>query len=175
MIYIEPPRLLLRSWKEDDILSFSNMNKDLRVMKYFPNPLSEKESLDFYNRIQDEFIQYGYGLYALEKKEDGAFIGYTGFHKIPANIDAVAGVEIGWRIRYEDWNKGYATEAAKACLLYAKEQLPFQTVWSFTSLLNKSSERVMQKIGMTKEKEFPHPAIPNGHPLKDYILYKIKI
>ncbi|MDR2038571.1 MAG: GNAT family N-acetyltransferase [Bacteroidales bacterium] len=175
MVYIETPRLLLRDWKEEDILPFARINSDSHVMRYFPKPLTEKESLDFYLRICDEFIQHGYGLYALEKKEDGAFIGYTGFHRISFDVDFAPGVEIGWRIRYEDWNNGYATEAAKACILYAKEQLPFKTVWSFTSLPNKSSERVMQKIGMAKTKEFPHPAVPDHHPLKEHVLYKIEI
>lgn len=173
MIYIETPRLLLRDWTAEDILPFADINSHPQVMKYFLKSLTEEESLDFYNRIRDEFSQYGYGLYAVEKKEDGAFIGYTGFHNIPFDVDFAPAVEIGWRIRYDDWNKGYATEAAKACLLYAKKHHLFKTIWSFTSLSNKSSERVMQKIGMKKEKEFPHPAVPDNHPLKKHVLYKI--
>jgi RimJ/RimL family protein N-acetyltransferase len=172
MVYIETARLILRDWKVEDILPFADMNRDSYVMRYFLKSLTEKESLEFYNRIQDEFASCGYGLYAIEKKGDGAFIGYTGFHHFAFDIDIAPGVEIGWRIRYEDWNKGFATEAAKACLLYAEEHLPFHTVWSFTSLSNKSSERVMQKIGMEKIKEFSHPLIPDDHPLKEHLLYK---
>ncbi|SHE33950.1 GNAT family N-acetyltransferase [Dysgonomonas macrotermitis] len=175
MIYFETPRLLLRSWKEEDIEVFAKINHDQLVMEYFLKPLTDKESLDLYNRIQDEFSMYGYGLYAIEKKEDGAFIGFTGFHNITFNVDFAPGIEIGWRIQQEDWNKGYVTEAAKACLLYAKENLPFKTIWSFTSLPNKRSERIMQKIGMEKVKSFPHPSVPDGHPLKEHVLYKITI
>ena len=175
MIYIETPRLLLRDWKEEDLVPFAKMNCDSHVMKYFPKPLTKSESFHFYNRIRDEFTQYGYGLYAVEKKEDASFIGYTGFHQVPIGLDFAPGVEIGWRIRHEDWNKGYATEAAKACLLYATEHLSVKKLWSFTSLSNKSSERVMQKIGMTKIMEFPHPAIPDNHPLKEHVLYTIEL
>ncbi|MCD7899618.1 MAG: GNAT family N-acetyltransferase [Bacteroides sp.] len=175
MIYIETPRLFLRDWKEEDILPFAQLNSDPHVMKYFLKSLTKKESLEYYYRIQEEFTQRGYGLYAMEKKEDGAFIGYTGFHHITFDVDFAPGVEIGWRIRYEDWNKGYVTEAAKACLLYAKEYLTFQTIWSFTSLPNKSSERVMQKIGMERIKTFPHPAVPDEHSLKEHVLYKIML
>lgn len=175
MIYIETPRLLLRDWKEDDIEPFAKMNSDSDVMKYFLKPLTSDESLDFYNRIQAEFAEYGYGLYAIEKKEDGVFIGYTGFHRIAFNTDFAPGIEIGWRIRYKDWNKGYATEAANACLLYAKNYLPFSTVYSFTSVPNKASERVMQKIGMENAGNFLHPVVPDGHPLKEHILYKIRV
>jgi len=85
-------------------------------------------------------------------------------------VEFAPGVEIGWRLKEEEWNQGFATEAAKASLLYAKKQLPFRTIWSFTSLLNKSSEKVMQKIGMEKIKEFPHPDVPEKHPLKQHIL-----
>lgn len=172
MIYIETPRLLLRDWKEKDIEPFAMMNCDPEVMRYFLKPLSANESLEFYNRIKQEFIESGYGLYAIERKEDGAFAGYTGFHRIPFDVDSTPGVEIGWRIKYEYWNRGYATEAAKACLLFAKGHLPFTTVYSFTSIPNTASERVMQKIGMEKVKTFPHPAVPDGHILKDHILYK---
>ena len=67
---------------------------------------------------------------------------------------------------------GGATEAAKACLDYAKENLPFTTVWAFTALPNKPSQRVMQKIGMEFEKNFMHPSVTDGHPLKEHVLYK---
>lgn len=175
MIYIETERLLLRDWKEDDIVPFTEMNRDPQVMRYFLKPLTEEESLDFYHQIQEEFVRYGYGPYAAERKDNGEFVGYIGFHNFTFDVDFAPGVEILWRLRHEEWNKGYATEAAKACLLYAKEHLPFQIVWSFTSFPNKSSERVMQKIGMTKEKTFPHPVVPNGHPLKQHVLYKIQL
>jgi RimJ/RimL family protein N-acetyltransferase len=174
MTYIETERLLLRDWKESDIPSFAEMNRNPKVMEYFLKQLTKEESLDFYNRIQDEFYEYGYGLYAVEKKEDGSFLGYTGFHNILFDFDFAPGIEIGWRLRYKDWNNGYATEAAKACLLYARH-LSFDTIWSFTSLLNKASEQVMQKIGMKKVKEFFHPVVPNDHPLKQHILYKIQL
>jgi len=164
----------LRDWKEEDIPFFIAMNSSPIVMKYFLKSLNEKESLDFYKRIQDEFSLYGYGLYAVEKKETGVFIGYTGFHTITFDVDFAPGVEIGWRLKEEEWGQGYATEAAKACLVYARKQLPFQTVWSFTSLPNKASERVMQKIGMKKIKEFPHPSVPENHFLKQHVLYNIK-
>ena len=69
----------------------------------------------------------------------------------------------------------YATEAAKACLAYAEENLPFSTVRAFTSLPNKRSQRVMRKIGMEFEKNFLHPAVPDGHLLKEHVLYKIQL
>lgn len=169
---IETSRLILREWKESDILPFSILNKDPNVMEYFLKPLSEEESLSFYNRIKEEFQAYEYGLYAVERKDNHSFIGYTGFHKVPSEMDFAPAVEIGWRISFEAWGKGYATEAASACLDYAKKYLDFKEVYSFTSKPNSRSEHVMQKIGMKYIKEFDHPLIKTHHPLCRHVLYK---
>ena len=119
--------------------------------------------------------EYGYGLYAVECKETQNFLGYVGFHNIAFESDFTPGVEIGWRLCRDAWGKGYATEAASACLDYASDNLPFKTVYSFTAIPNKRSERVMQKIGMHFEKEFDHPLVEQGHWLCRHILYKIEI
>lgn len=173
--YIETPRLILRGWKEEDIPTFARLNKDDKAMEFFLNKLSYQETLDFYNRIQKEFSTNGYGLYAVEKKEDHMFIGYVGLHNITFDVDFAPAVEIGWRLLPEVWNQGYATEAASACLEYAKTTLGLKELYSFTSLPNKHSERVMQKIGMVKNKEFNHPLVSPGHPLRRHVLYKISL
>ena len=173
--YIETPRLILRDWKEEDIPVFARLNSDDRVMEFFLNKLSYQETLDFYNRIRKEFASRGYGLYAVEKKEDHTFIGYVGLHDVTFDVDFAPAVEIGWRLAPEAWNQGYATEAASACLEYAKTTLGLEELYSFTSLPNKRSERVMQKIGMVKDKEFNHPLVSPDHPLYRHILYKITL
>ena len=174
-IYIETPRLILRDWKEEDISAFARMNADPHVMEFFLNPLTPEESLAFYHRIQNEFQTCGFGLYAVERKEDHAFIGYTGFHQITFDVDFAPGVEIGWRLAHEYWGDGYAPEAALACLEYARKYLDIQTIFSFTSLPNLRSERVMQKIGMERMKEFNHPLVPQGHALCRHVVYHIEL
>lgn len=171
-IYIETPRLILREWRESDFQPFYQMNSDERTMEFFLKPLTEEESLTFYRRIQEEFAIRGYGLYAVERKDNHEFIGFTGFHRFVYDVDFAPGVEIGWRLRPEAWGNGFATEAATACLEYAKRELDFKEVFSFTSLPNKRSERVMQKIGLKFVKEFDHPLVPAGHPLRRHVLYK---
>lgn len=170
--YIETPRLILRNWTEKDLPVFTRMNADMKVMEYFLNPLNEEETLAFYHRIQNEFQNCGYGLYAVERKEDHAFIGYTGLHQITFDVDFAPGVEIGWRLAAEYWGYGYATEAATACLRYVHEHLTdIKEIYSFTSLPNHRSERVMQKIGMQRLKEFDHPLVPEDHALRRHVLY----
>lgn len=174
-IYIETPRLLLRDWKEEDEPVFARINADPRVMEFFLRPLTAEESSAFYRRIQDEFRECGFGLYAVERKEDHAFMGYTGLHRIAFDADFTPGIEIGWRLSHEYWGNGYAPEAAAACLEYARRHLNMKELYSFTSLPNRRSERVMQKIGMTRLKEFDHPQVSPGHPLRRHVLYRINL
>ncbi|EGJ72483.1 GCN5-related N-acetyltransferase [Bacteroides coprosuis DSM 18011] len=173
MTYIETPRLIIRDWKREDLQSFVTLNKDPEVMEHFLKTLMPTESIAMFNKIKDEINEYGYGPFAIELKEDHSFIGFTGFHNFDLDVDFAPGVEIAWRIHKNYWNQGYVTEAAKACLEYAKENLEFDQVYAFTSLPNIRSQRVMQKIGMTKMKEFDHPLVPKSHPLQRHVLYQI--
>lgn len=172
--YAETPRLILRSWKPEDLPLFIAMNKDALVMKYFPATLTEEETGAFYVRIQEEFCRVGWGLYAVELKESGQFIGYVGLHEIGFDADFTPGIEIGWRLAADVHNRGYATEAAKAVLQLAKSH-GFECVLSFTAEINKPSERVMQKIGMEKVRTFAHPKLPTASPLSLHVLYRLRL
>ena len=153
MIYLETERLVLRDWREEDSVVFSRMNRDPKVMEYFLKPLTDTESRDFYERIRREIDTFGWGLFAAEVKISGKFIGYIGLCE-------------------NSWGRGYATEGARACLDYAFRQLQLPEIYSFTSLPNRRSERVMQKIGLQKIGEFDHPLVPAGHPLLRHVLYR---
>ncbi len=168
----ETERLILRLWKPEDLPSFVAMNKDARVMKYFPSKLTDDETLAFYKRIQDEFEMRGWGLYAVELKATGQFIGYVGLHEIGFEADFTPGIEIGWRLAGDYHNKGYATEAATEVLRLAKSH-GINTLYSFTARINKHSERVMQKIGMEKICEFNHPRLSTDSPLCSHVLYSV--
>lgn len=175
MVYFETQRLVFRDWKEQDLNEFRIMNKDSRVMKYFAKTLTEEETDGFYNRIQEEFKNYGYGLYAVETKHNKEFIGFIGFHWANFVSQFTPCIEIGWRLKYDAWGNGYATEGAKACLKYGLEILKFNKVYSFTSKINLPSENVMKKIGMVKVMEFEHPNIMEGSPLRQHLLYSIDL
>ena len=175
MIYFETKRLIFRDWKEQDLNEFRIMNKDPRVMKYFPKTLTNEETDDFYHRIQDEFRTYGYGLYAVETKHNNDFIGFIGFHRATFTSQFTPCIEIGWRLKYDSWGNGYATEGAKACLNYGFHSLGFDQVYSFTAAINHPSENVMKKIGMSKIMEFEHPNVAKNHPLRSHVLYTAKL
>ena len=172
--YIETPRLILRDWKQEDINPFTRMNSDESVMEFMLKALTTEESLDFYHRINNEFETSGFGYFAVERKDNHEFIGYVGLHTFTIDVDFAPGVEIAWRLVTDAWGKGYATEAAKAVLEYARTVLKLKEVYAFTSLPNKRSERVMQKIGMQRVKEFNHPLVDPNHPLYRHVLYRIQ-
>lgn len=172
LIYFETERLIARDYLASDYLPFSQMNADEEVMKYFPARLTTNESNALLNRNQDELTSRGYGLFAIEEKSTGEFIGFAGFHEATFEADFTPCIEIGWRLKRSVWNQGYATEAALGALAFAKENTSINEIYSFTATLNKPSEQVMQKIHFTKVATFEHPALVNGDPLNPHVLYK---
>lgn len=174
MIYAHTERLILRSWKPEDLHVFTAMNRDPRVMRYFPAPLTDAETETFYNLIQEEFDNKGWGLYAVELKSTGEFIGYVGLHEIGFRSHFTPGIEIGWRLAPDHHNRGYATEAAKAVLKLAADA-GIRRLYSFTAKLNIPSQRVMQKIGMIQAPGFTHPALSPASPLAPHLLYQIDL
>lgn len=175
MTMLATARLILRDLQESDLPTLIAMNQDPEVMQYFPKPYSQAESLRLYQGIQDEVKAYGYSLWAVEEKSSQEFIGLVGLHHSDLRIFAgKEAVEIGWRLRKEFWNRGYATEAAQACLDFAFQQTGLSEVYSFTSLLNLPSQKVMQKLGMEFVKEFDNEKVPVDSPLYRHVLYRIK-
>ena len=174
MIYIETPRLMLRDWSDADLPLFAAMNADPAVMEFFPGVLTPEQTASFYRRIREEFAGYGYGLYAVERKSDRCFIGFTGLHWARFEADFTPCVELGWRLCREAWGRGFAPEAAAAVLDYAFGLLGMTEIHSFTAAVNLRSQRVMEKIGMERVGRFDHPALPPGSPLSEHLLYRIK-
>ena len=101
------------------------------------------------------------------------FIGFIGLAWCEMEADFTPCAEIGWRLKKSAWGKGYATEGATRCLAYGFEELQFKEIYSFTTTTNIRSERVMQKIGMSKVGVFEHPKMAIGHPLRPHVLYHI--
>jgi len=172
--YIETDRLLLRDWKESDEEEFITMNKDTEVMRHFPHTLSSEESRDILSRVRKHFEDWEYGLFAVELKSTGDFIGFNGLSHPRFESDFTPCVEIGWRLKPKIWGQGLATEGAQAVINYAKSTLHLTEIYSFTALNNIASYRVMEKIGMTRLGSFKHPNLPEDDALAEHHLYKIE-
>lgn len=172
---METGRLILRRWRSGDVAPFAEMGNDPKVMEFYPSLLSTAESEAFIQRAEKNIEKNGFGLWAAEIKETGAFIGYVGLN-IPAFEAAFTPcVEIGWRLAKAYWGKGYATEAAHACLRYAFDKAGLEEVLSWTYTGNHRSRKVMERLGMEPHplREFAHPLLAEGHPLRPHVLYRI--
>jgi RimJ/RimL family protein N-acetyltransferase len=126
-------------------------------------------------RIEAAFEQLGFGVWAVEVLNITPFIGFVGLSIPRFQAHFTPCVEIGWRIAAEHWNRGYATEAARAVLKAGFEAFQLEEIVAFTVPANLPSRRVMENIGMRHDEadDFDHPSFPDGHPLKRHVLYRI--
>jgi RimJ/RimL family protein N-acetyltransferase len=168
-------RLLLRPFRDDDLPAFAAMNADPKVMEFFPSLLSREESDALVARLREAFDRRGHGLWAIEIPGRASFAGFAGLAHPTFQAHFTPCVEIGWRLAAGHWGRGYATEAAAAVLGAAFVHVGLEEVVAFTSLDNRRSRRVMEKLGMRRDPadDFDHPALPEGHPLRRHILFRI--
>ena len=165
-------RLGFRNWTADDLDALATLNADAEVMEYFPRTQSREESAAFIQRMQAHFEEYGHTFFAAEERATGEVIGFIGFiYQTKLKLDFTPCPEIGWRLKKSAWGKGYATEGAARCLDYAKNEMGYTEMYSFTAALNVRSERVMRKIGMERKGTFEHPALEEGSALREHVLY----
>jgi len=170
-------RLILRGWQPTDRDPFARMNADPRVMEHFPAPLTGVESDAFVDLITERLAADGWGLWAVERVEDRAFLGFTGLAPIPFDAHFTPAIEVGWRLAFEAWGHGYATEAAHAAVTFAFERLGLDELVSMTTPANARSRRVMERLGMTRDPadDFEHPRLPEGHPIRHQVLYRLSV
>ena len=116
-----------------------------------------------------------FGLWAVEVIGIADFIGFTGLSVPRFEAHFTPCIEIGWRLAFDYWGHGYATEAACAARDYGFRQLGLREIVSFTVTANQRSRKVMERIGMTHfpEDDFHHPLLPEGHPLRYPVLYRL--
>lgn len=176
MTTLTTSRLILRPWKREDFEPFAAMNADPRVMEFFPSTSTREESDQSAERLKTEIEQKGWGFWAVSLPGVADFIGFIGLRYIDFSAPFTPAVEIGWRLAYDYWGKGYAVEGAKAALEYGFNELKLKEIISFTAEPNMRSRRVMEKLGMQRDLkgDFDNPKIPEGHPLRKHVLYRIQ-
>lgn len=149
---IETSRLYLRQLSFEDISNLSLVLSDKESMRYYPHAFSNEEVKKWIERNIERYNNDGFGLWAVIRKADNQFLGDCGITL--QNIDGDILPEIGFHIIKTYCNKGYATEAAEACRKYALEVLGFTSIYSYSEVGNKTSQRVSSKIGMNRLKTF---------------------
>ncbi|MDB5472287.1 MAG: acetyltransferase [Caulobacter sp.] len=173
---ITTPRLILRSWRPSDLEPWVAMNADPEVMRFFPAVQSREESEPMLARNQDHIDREGFGLWAVERRADATFLGFTGLMRLKPDNPLHPGVEAGWRLARHAWGQGYASEAAAASLKDGFERLGLKSIVAFTATTNLPSQAVMTRIGMSRREDldFDHPALPEGHPLERHVVWEAK-
>jgi len=175
MIFLKTERLILREWEDQDLDAFARINQDPKVMEHFPSTLNKEATSNLLDNFRAKQRLYGYCFWAAELKATGELIGLIGLNQVSKNLPFAPAVEIGWRLASEHWGKGYAPEGARAALDFAFNELGLDEIISFTTMGNLRSMRVMEKIGMERDKagDFLHPGLPAEHPMAQHVLYRI--
>ena len=177
---IKTERLILRPWRKEDLEPFAKLNTDPRVREFlYPTVLSKEASDQLVKQIEAKIEKNGWGMWAVSVPGIAEFIGFIGLNYLdPSDFPApfTPAVEIGWRLSYEYWGKGYATEGALACLQYGFKTLNLDEIVAITTVRNERSQAVMKRISMHHDAkdDFNHPHVPEDHPLSRHVLYRIK-
>jgi RimJ/RimL family protein N-acetyltransferase len=168
-------RLILRPWREEDLPAFAALNADPRVVEFLPRCLERAESNALAERIAAHFRQHGCGLWAVEAPGVAPFIGFAGLAVPSFEAHFTPCLEIGWRLAFAHWSRGYATEAARRVLAHAFGPLGRAEIVSFTTRDNRRSRAVMERLAMRHDPadDFLHPALPEDHPQRPHVLYRI--
>ncbi len=173
IIELETNRLYLRQWQPADFEPFAALNADSEVMAFFPSPLARTESDTMAQRCLSLIAARGWGLWVVECKATGVFMGFVGLHIPSSSLPFAPCVEVGWRLARMYWDKGYATEGAQAALHVAFRRLNRKEVVSFTTVNNVRSRAVMLRLGMREAGLFDHPQVPAGSGLRQHCLFRL--
>lgn len=170
---IETERLILRGWRDSDREPFHAMSQDERVMATLGPLLWREESDALIDRLQGILDAHGFTFWAVERKADGAFLGFCGLKPGAEDTPIEGEIEIGWRLAHEFWGQGYAREAAQASLDWGWANLDTPHIAAITNTGNVRSWGLMERLGMARapEDDFDHARAIER--LRPHITYRI--
>ena len=149
---LETERLMIREYTLKDFDALFEILSDAETMKYYPKPYDENGVLRWINWCIDSYRQYGFGLWTLELKETGTFIGDCGISM--QNIDGEILPEIGYHVHKKYWRQGYAKEACAAVKDWFFENTKYDSVYSYMNRENVASYATAAANGMTRIKAY---------------------
>lgn len=163
---LETPRLYLREMTPLDAENAYLLNLDPEVIRYtgddaFESVAEAKTFLENYA----SYRTYGFGRWAVIRKETDEYLGWCGLKYTP-ELDEF---DIGYRFMKKFWGKGYATEAAKACLEVGFNQFQMKSIIGRAMTQNGASIRILEKIGLS----YLENQIENGIEEVIYIKHKL--
>ena len=149
---IKTDRLYLRELTHDDTKALHQILGDAEAMRYYPSTYSIERTKEWIDRSIASYQVQEFGLWAVFMKESNQFIGQCGISM--QLIDGESVPEIGYHLHKNFWNQGLATEAASACLHYGFTQFNLNALYIHTYIKNIPSQRIAEKIGMSKIKTY---------------------
>ena len=170
---IKTARLLLRPWRDSDLPLFAEQNADPVVMRFLVGPLTRAQSDAYVARSQQDLAEARICKWAVEIPGIAPFIGAVGLSRVRFEAPFTPAVEVAWRLHRHYWGRGYATEAARAAIDDGFARIGLHEIVALTTLRNLASQRVMEKLGMTRTIEFDHPNVSEDSPLRRHILYRL--
>jgi len=166
-------RLHLRPVRAEDAGVAAAIGADERVMEWFGGAFSREESAEWLTRVVAHWHDHGFGRFAVVAS--GTVVGFVGLSRTDFDAGIVPGVEVAWRLAFDQWGRGYATEAARAVLRDGFERLGLAVIVACTAQSNARSRRVMDRLGMTHSpaETFEHPLVPARDPLRVHVVYRL--
>ncbi|MFA1821871.1 GNAT family N-acetyltransferase [Virgibacillus oceani] len=143
-------RLTLRKMNKNDVGNLMKIFSDPEAMRYYPSTKEKRQTIEWIEWTLDNYNKYGVGLWVVEDKVTGDFLGQCGI--VPQEVDDEIEMEIGYLFVRSAWGNGYATEAALACKNYGFEQMNLRKIISLPDVNNIPSTKVAERIGMNIEK-----------------------
>ena len=172
-VTLHGPRVTLRPWRlPDDLDALFAINGDAAAMRWFANVHDRAESDAWGRRIAANFGDRGYGFWVVELPGEG-LVGVVGLQPVFFEAEFTPATEIGWRIATRFQRQGLAEEAARIALAHGFGPAGLDRIVAFTPPGNEPSWRLMEKLGMRRERVFRHPRLPAGHALQLHLLYAI--
>jgi RimJ/RimL family protein N-acetyltransferase len=166
---VRTSRVVLRGWRDEDVLAAEELSIDPAVMEYLvPRP-------GWAACARAHWEEHGFGQWIVELPGQARFIGVVGLSMVSYDAHFTPAVEVAWRLARAYWGRGYATEAARAAMDYGFGTLSLGEIVATTVPANQRSRRVMERLGMSRspEDDFDHPRLPEG-PLKRHVLYRLR-
>jgi RimJ/RimL family protein N-acetyltransferase len=172
-VEIVTERLVLRPVRGGDLETVMALSADERVMSWLGGSLTAEQSSAWLDRQIRQWRDHGLGPFVVEHHD--LSMGFVGLSRSDFDAGFVPGIEVAWRLVFEQWGKGYATEGARAVISHAFERLGLDEVIAVTVPENTRSRRVMYRLGMVYSPcdTFEHPRLPEGHPHRTHVVHRL--
>ncbi len=149
----ETARLALRDWREDDWENFWRLTNTPAVMRWLGGVVDEAGKAAVRARLESYRADHGHTFWVVERKDDGALLGFCGLKRSNQPGGPQGMMEVGWRLREDAWGQGYAKEAATAALDLAFGRFDADEVIALTLQGNTGSWGLMLRLGMKRRED----------------------